>query len=350
MKKILTVIAMAFLVFSSTACTTKTYEIAMITVYDDINDGSFNQATWEGIKEYAVKNGITHQYYRPLTSSESDFLAAITQAVNAGAKIVITPGLFYGFESKFPETQFVVIDAYESSIESVEEPAENVLSIFFNENESGYLAGYSTVKDGFKDLGFIGGLPITSVKKFGIGFIAGAYQAAFEMDIEINFNAKFYTYLNTFSASEEIETLAESWYDQGVSVIHAAAGAASQSVIAAAENKKCWVIGVDIDQSKVSDYVLTSAVKGLGAATYQALSAYYENKLVAGDTWYLGAQEHAISLPIENSRFKNFKASDYNDILAKIMDNQMNVPSNKEELIIFLKSINIEHPDLINKI
>lgn len=350
MRKLSLIIAMTFLILSLTACSTKSYEIALITVYDDINDGSFNQATWEGIKEYAVKNGITHQYYQPLSSSEKDYIASITQAVKAGAKIVITPGLFYGFEEKFPETQFVILDSVENAYDESKELPSNVLTIFFRENESGFLAGYAAVKDGFDNLGFIGGMQINTVKKFGIGFIAGAYFASNELNKKITFESNHYSYVNTFSASEEVQSLAASWYDEGVSVIHAAAGGAGYSVIEAANHKRQWVIGVDSDQSKLSDQVITSAVKSIGYATYRALSAFYEKRLTSNQVWILGADENAISLPMDTSKFENFDNDAYEFIFNKIKNDEIKVPENKIELKEFLESINVVNLELVEKV
>ncbi|VEU82317.1 BMP family lipoprotein [Acholeplasma hippikon] len=337
MKKIITLSVTMFLVALMAACKTKTYEIAMITVYDSIQDGSFNQATWEGIQEYAVKNNVSHQYYQPLTNSEEDYLAAINRAVNAGAKIIITPGLYSGFETKYPHVKFVILDGLESyNKESDLKVAKNALTIYFNEHESGFLAGYAAVKDGFRNLGFIGGVALPTVKKFGIGFVAGAYYASYELNESIIFDPNHYNYLENFSASDKVVTLAESYYDAGVEIIHAAAGAASHSVIKAAENKNAWVIGVDIDQSRESSRVLTSAIKGIGAATYQALVAFYENNLSDGEVWHLGADDFAVSIPFESSRFTDFNFDDYTELYQKIIKQKIHVPSTKEELTTFL--------------
>lgn len=349
MKKIVTLFVMLILVISSSACTQKVYEIAMITVYGEIEDGSFNQATWEGIKAYAIKNDITHQYYTPESGSEKHYLSAVKKAVKNGAKIVITPGLYTGFEANYPDVKFVVLDGIDS-YNSETKNERNVLTIYFKEYESGFLAGYSAVKEGFTNLGFIGGIPLPTVKKFGIGYVAGAFYASHELNIRINFKAENYAYLDSFSENDDVVKLAENWYESGVEVIHAAAGAASHSVIKAAENKNGWVIGVDIDQSSESEHVLTSAIKGIGSATYQALSAFYDGKLEEYETWHLGAHQAAVSIPFENSRFKSFNESEYNNIYKKIIDGEIIVPYSKESLSTFLFECSRYNQEIIDKV
>src|SRR5690554_7896681 len=132
--------------------------------------------------------------------------------------------------------------------------------------------------------------------------MAGAYQAAKDMNIDITFSANHYTYLGTFGPSDEYKNQAASWYNSGVEVIHAAAGGAGSSVMAAAaEATNKWVVGVDSDQADQSSTVLTSAVKGVGQAAFDALEAYYNDNFPGGETWNLGAKEKAVGLPMERS-------------------------------------------------
>jgi|SRR5690554_214204 len=345
MKKIFALFAILFLGLVLVSCGEKTYEIAMITDTGDIDDGSFNQGTWEGIKEYATKNDKTHKYYKPNGETTADYISAIDLAVAGGAKIIITPGFYFETpifraQTKYPDVKFVLLDGEPHSGDYNIVVGDNTLSIFFKEEESGFLAGYASVKEGFKNLGYMGGIAVPAVQRFGIGYVAGAYQAAKDMNIDITFSANHYTYLGTFGPSDEYKNQAASWYNSGVEVIHAAAGGAGSSVMAAAaEATNKWVVGVDSDQADQSSTVLTSAVKGVGQAAFDALEAYYNDNFPGGETWNLGAKEKAVGLPMETSRFKTFGQEDYDAIFAKLVDGTIEVPTTANELKTYLNSI-----------
>jgi len=324
MKKVLSLIVLLVAAISLAACGGQTYEIAMITDTGDIDDGSFNQGTWEGIVEYATENNISHQYYKPSGETTSDYIAAIDLAVAGGAKIIVTPGFYFEVpifeaQTKYPDVKFVLIDGAPHAGDYNVTIASNTLSIFFNEHESAFLAGYAMVKEGYTTLGFMGGIAVPAVQRFGVGFIAGAYYAAKEMNLtDFTFAPENYEYLGSFGPSDAFKTKAGAWYDRGVQAIHAAAGGAGLSVMAAAaERTNKWVVGVDSDQSWDST-VITSALKGLGVAVQEALEDFYGDGFVGGRSVSLSAQIGAVGLPMETSRFTTFTVADYNAILAKV--------------------------------
>lgn len=346
MKKIFLVLSIFVLGLVLVACGGKTYEIAMITDTGDIDDGSFNQGTWEGIKRYAEENDVTHQYYKPAGETTDAYLAAIDLAISGGAKIVITPGFYFEepiFEAqtKYPEVKFVILDGSPHSGDFNPVVAENTLAIYFKEEQSGFLAGYATVKEGFTKLGYMGGIAVPAVQRFGIGWVAGAYLAASELELEdFAFNAQDYTYLGGFGPTDTIKNTAAAWYGRGVEVIHAAAGGAGSSVMAAAgESTNKWVVGVDSDQAGDSARVLTSAVKGVGEAAYDALELFYDEDFPGGETWNLGAKEAGVGLPMTTSRFENFSQADYTTIFDKIVAGTVDVPDTVDKLATYVADL-----------
>lgn len=230
MKKVITLVAFLVLAVVLFACGPRQYEIAMITDTGDIDDRSFNQGTWEGIVDYAKENNKTYKYYKPTAVTLDAYVAAIDLAVQGGAKIVITPGFLFEnsvhkAQSLYPDVKFILIDGsphnvvdwgtmatYDGSDVSFEVKS-NTLSIFFQEEQSGFFAGYAAVKDGMTKLGFMGGMAVPAVVRFGIGYVAGAYYAAKENNLTgFDFNPSYYEYLNTFAPSDAIVTKATSWY------------------------------------------------------------------------------------------------------------------------------------------
>jgi basic membrane protein A len=345
MKKLLFIVSALVLTFALAACGgTETYEIAMITDSGTIDDESFNQGTWEGIVEYAEENDISHKYYKPSEVSDDSYLDAIELAVEGGAKIVVTPGFLFetsihAAQTQFPDVTFILIDGYPHTGDYAPDVADNTLSIFFNEHESGFLAGYAAVKDGYRNLGFTGGMAVPAVVKFGVGFVAGAYYAANELSVDIQLSDDTYTYFGDFGPSDDFKNIALSWYTAGTEVIFSAAGGAGSSVMAAAADSDAMMIGVDIDQANQSDTVLTSAMKQLGNAVQQALESYYDDSFDGGSIIYLGVGEDGVALPMETSRFDNFTVAQYNAIYDMLVAGDVVVPADYAALETFLEGL-----------
>lgn len=331
MKKLVAVVLVLVLVLGLAACgggetveEPTTYEIAMITDVGTIDDKSFNQGTWEGVVAYAEENGITHKYYKPTEQSTDAYLAAIQLAVEGGAKVVVTPGFLfeepiYLAQELYPEVNFILIDGNPHNADYTDFRTDaNAVGIVFAEEQSGYLAGYAAVKDGFTKLGFMGGMAVPAVVRFGYGFVQGAEAAAKEMGIA-SIDLKYH-YTGGFDATPEVQTLASSWYAEGTEVIFACGGAVGFSVMSAAEAAGGKVIGVDVDQSAESDTVITSATKGLAAAVQQALGDYYAGSFPGGEALVLGADSDGVALPMESSKFATFAQADYDAVFATLAD------------------------------
>lgn len=340
MKKLFALLVAVLFVFTLSACGREEFEIAMITDAGDIDDESFNQGTWEGIVAYAEENEISHKYYKPSAVSDTAYVNAIDLAVSGGAKIVITPGFLFEkavheAQTKYPDVKFILIDGYPHAGDWTPDVADNTASVFFAEHESGFLAGYAAVKDGYTDLGFMGGMAVPAVVKFGIGYIAGAYYAAKEEGVTLSFPDNRYTYLGDFEAKAEHKNAAAAWYNAGTEIIFAAAGGAGSSVMSAASEANAMMIGVDVDQSGNSDTVLTSAMKELGIAVQQLLAAYYADEFPGGEILTKDVTEDGVGLPMETSRFTSFSAAQYLAIYTAIENGSVVVPSTYEELTAF---------------
>ena len=317
--------------------------IALITDYGTIDDGSFNQGSWEGVVAYAEARGIPHQYIQPAEVSDAAYIEAIALAIDGGAQIIVTPGFLfataiYEAQTLWPEVKFVLLDAVPDSgvvaeeaeddeaedaeeteeVEATSTVAENTVAVLYAEQESGFLAGYAAVMEGHRSLGFIGGIAVPAVVLFGTGFVEGAEYAATNLGLgegEVTVN---YAYAGTFSMSPEVQTMAASWFNDGVEVIFAAAGGAGFSVFAAAEAAGALAIGVDIDQAGASETVLTSALKELQNSVYSIISDFFDGNFPGGQTKMFDASLNGVGLPMETSRFENFTLEQYVDIFSQL--------------------------------
>ncbi|MHB1485627.1 MAG: BMP family lipoprotein [Saccharofermentanales bacterium] len=346
MKKILTLAVISlFLISSLSACkpagsdssttssavsqAANTYELALITDIGTIDDKSFNQGAWEGLEKYAKEKSITYKYYQPAEKTTDAYVAAITLAVNGGAKLVVTPGYLFEpaifkAQDMYPNVKFILLDGQpQDGTYTTFRIEANVLSIFYAEEQAGFLAGYAAVRDGMKKLGFMGGIAVPAVIRFGYGFVQGAEYAAKEMNLAKDSVEVKYNYLGGFGPDPTYQTKAASWYNQGTEVIFAAAGGAGNSVMAAAEAANKKVIGVDGDQSGESPTVITSAMKTLGTSVYNAIKEYYAGTFQGGKIIRLDAKDDGIGLVPKDSftKFTTFNKAQYDAIYAKLVNN-----------------------------
>lgn len=305
------------------------YELALITDVGTIDDKSFNQGSWEGLDRYAKDHNLTCKYYKPNEKSDEACTNAINLAVKGGAKVIVTPGFLfevpvYEAQTKYPDIKFIIIDAAPKSGDDVKIES-NVLSIFYAEEQAGYLAGYAAVTEGYTQLGFMGGIAVPAVIRYGYGYIQGADAAAKDMGLEKGSVSVKYTYVGNFDASPENNAKAAAWYNEGTQCIFACGGGVGNSVMKAAEAAGKVVIGVDVDQSSESDTVITSAMKNLGDSVYDAVASYYDGNFEGGKSEILSAKENGIMLPMKTSKFKVFNQAKYDELYGKLKDGTIKI-------------------------
>lgn len=322
-------------------------DIALITDVGDVDDSNYNEAAWKGVEAYGDENDIPYDYFRPHEESDSAYINKIETAIYKGAEIIITPGsLFersvYEMQNKHPDVTFVLLDGNPRNEMGNIAVEDNTVSVFYAEEQAGFLAGYATVKDGHTDLGFMGGLAIPGVVHYGIGYIAGAYYAAEEDSLELSFTDDRFTYLETFVPDDNVLSQAESWFNDGTEVIFSASKGADSAVMSAAENYDSWVIVEDVDQSSRSTSVLTSATKHLSNSVYLMLERYYSNDFPGGETLRLDASDNGVALPMDTSRFDTFDSSDYDTIYTALKDGDIVVPSTYEALTTFFETHDLD--------
>ena len=322
-------------------------KVAMVTDYGDITDQSFNQTTYEACKAFADANSIDFTYYKPEGDSTADRVGMIDKAVADGYEVLVLPGYAFAeaiVESAetYPEVKFVALDVSEYDLctaagtDTYE--SENVYSAVYQEELSGYMAGVAAVKMGFKKLGFLGGMAVPAVIRYGYGFVAGANDAAKEMgltDVEIN-----YAYGNQFYGDADITAAMDTWYKNGTEAVFACGGGIYTSAAEAAAKENGKVIGVDVDQKGLIDsqygdgMTITSAMKGLGATVNTLLSAIKDGRwdeykgqvqtlgLVSGDDPAL----NYVQLPEETTAWNDgFTQDDYKALVKSMYDGTVKV-------------------------
>jgi len=307
------------------------YDLALITDLGTIDDKSFNQGAWEGLQQYATEKNITHKYYQPTEQSDDAYINGIDLAVKGGAKLIVTPGFLFEVpvfkaQDQFPDVKFVLIDGNPHNTDySVFKTAANAVGITYAEEQAGFLAGYAAVKDGMTKLGFMGGMAVPAVIRYGYGYLQGAEYAGKEMGLAAGAVTVNYHYTGDFKASPEVQTMSASWYNDGIEVIFGCGGAVGNSVMAAAEQANKKVIGVDVDQSSQSPTVITSAMKGLRVSVYDCIKDFYDNKFPGGQNLIFSAKNNGVALAMDTAKFTKFTKADYDAIFAKLASDSITI-------------------------
>ena len=319
------------------------FSVAMITDYGDITDQSFNQTTYEACKAYCDANGVQFNYYKPAGDSTAERVAMVEKAVDEGYTVIVMPGFAFAetiteVADEYSDITFVALDVSAGDLGDYTLPS-NVYCAVYQEELCGYMAGYAAVKLGYTHLGFLGGMAVPAVVRFGYGYVQGVDAAATELGVDATVE---YAYGNQFFGDPDITAYVDNWYQTlGVEVVFACGGGICTSVgEAAAKVDGAKVIGVDVDQSGNldSDYgdgiTLTSAMKGLAPTVQHMLSE------IAAGNWdnYGGKVEtlglvsgedpevNYVQIPMGTTQFGDgFTQDDYKALVKDMFDGKVTV-------------------------
>ena len=329
---------------SDNAGSTDGYELALVIDVGTIDDKSFNQGSWEGVQKYGDENGIAYKYYKSAEATTDSFQETIELAIEGGAKVIVCPGyLFeepiYNMQTAHPDVKFILIDGEPHDADYNYETADNTMAVLYQEDQAGFLAGYAAVKDGYTKLGFMGGMALPAVIRYGYGYLAGADYAAKELGVDVDVT---YTYTGSFEATPEAQSMATGWYQAGTEVIFACGGSVGNSVMAAAEaSDNAKVIGVDVDQSSESDTVITSAMKMLSNSVYDAIKAAYDGSFPGGKTTVFDAANDGVGIAMDTAKFNTFSQADYDEVFAKLVAGEITIDNDVEKEVSDLELSNV---------
>ena len=341
MKKLLALVLALVLALSVMAVASADgLRVAMITDYGDITDQSFNQTTYEAAKAFCEANTIDFQYYKPASDSDEDRISSIEKAIDDGYTAIIMPGYAFGpaiqaVAPEYSDINFIALDVSEGDIGDLASavPA-NLYCAVYQEELCGYMAGYAAVKLGYTKLGFLGGMAVPAVVRYGYGFVQGADAAAAELnktDVQIN-----YVYGNQFYGDSDITAYMDTWYSNGTEVVFACGGGIFTSAGEAASKAGQKVIGVDVDQAATIDglygegITVTSAMKGLAATVNSQLTALKDGTFAGGKVENLGlvSEDSALNYVqiAPSTQFgEGFTQEDYAALVAKMFAGEVTV-------------------------
>jgi basic membrane protein A len=263
---------------SETPTTEKKIKVGLVTDIGGLNDRSFNQLANEGLKRAQSELGVETQV---LTSkSNADYVPNLSSLAQKKFDVVVAVGFLMAeatdtVAAKFPDTKFAIIDVDATSMKS---KPTNVLGLLFAEQQSGYLAGYLaglyTKDQGGKLISAVGGQEIPPVQKYIAGYQKGAEDAA---GIKTVFG-----YSQDFVDQAKCKELALNHIAEGAKVVFQVAGQCGLGALDAAKEKGAQGVGVDADQGYLGDYIITSAIKKVDVAVFDAIKAAQDGSFEGG--------------------------------------------------------------------
>jgi len=317
--------------------------VAMITDYGDITDESFNQASYEGAKEWCEANKVDFTYYKPAGDSTAERVAMIEKAIEDGYNTILMPGYAFGEAiaetAEFnPEVKFIALDVSAGDLGDGYVMPENLYCAVYAEEIAGFLAGAAAVSLGYTKLGFLGGMAVPAVVRYGYGFVQGAeFFSSIGEGKEVSIK---YAYGNQFFGDADITAAMDTWYADGTEVVFACGGGIYTSAAEAAAKVDGKVIGVDVDQSAIIDkaygegMTITSAMKGLAATVKATLTeladgnwANYGGKVdTLGLVSATDVEANFVQLPIATTQFGDaFTKDDYVSIVGQIFNGTIEI-------------------------
>lgn len=321
----------------------KALRVGMVTDAGTIDDKSFNQGTWEGIKRAGAEFGLDVKYLKPAGTTEADYLKEMGNLYDAGYKFIVCPGYkfetaVYEAQDKWPDAKFVILDGEPHTADYATYRIEkNVVALYWAEQESGFLAGVAaSLQMKEAEFGFVGGMEIPAVQKFNWGWQQGIKYANENYGTKILLKQENDLYQGSFDNVAAGQQLAASMYDKGVKVIFAAAGGVGVGVINEAKSRASagqdvWVVGVDVDQyaegllPSGKSIILTSAMKYLDRASYDMIIDEMNGTFPGGQILRLNATNNGIGIPVDNPNLSADVQAEVAKIYEKIKSGEIKV-------------------------
>jgi basic membrane protein A len=305
------------------------FSAGLVTDTGGLNDESFNQSAWEGLKRAQKDFGVDIKALE--SKSDDDYIPNLTKFAREGRNITWAIG--YKFDkaipdiaNQFPKQQFAIVDSDLGG-----KIPKNVTAVTFKEEEGSFLVGViAGLTTKTNKVGFIGGVTSPLIKKFEVGYTAGVKAVNPKAQVAV-------AYAESFNDAVKGRSLAQNMYNNGADVIYHAAGGTGKGLfdeVKTREKGKFWAIGVDRDQSNLApDQTLTSMIKRVDVAVYNVTKDLKDGKLKSGQHIVMGLKENGIALANKHvSPDVEKKVEEYKQ---KIISGQIKVPSTPEELANF---------------
>lgn len=321
------------------------YSVAMVTDVGGVDDKSFNQSAWEGLKAWGEPLGLSqgNGFDYAQSNAPEDYVPNISRLVRDEYDLVFGIGFELAEDienaaKENPDTYFGLVD------EVIE--ADNAVSITFKEHQGSFLVGVAAaLKTKTNKLGFVGGIDSPLINKFEVGFVAGAKSVNPDIEVDIQ-------YAESFGDAARGKMIASDMYNNDIDIIYHASGGTGNGVFNEAKDLKnadpdreLWVIGVDRDQhdeGEIGDHnvTLTSMVKRVDVAVTDVTTNAMNGDFPGGEQLEFGLEDDAITVATTNEDAMTDEIiSKVEEWEEKIRNSEIDVPSTRDELDSFVDSL-----------
>jgi basic membrane protein A and related proteins len=290
----------------------KKIKVGLVTDVGGLNDRSFNQLANEGLERAKSELGIEGRVL--VSKQNSDYVPNLSSLAQQKFDLVIGVGFLMGdamntVASKFPQTNFVIIDFSSSQLKN---KPTNVSGALFKEQEAGYLVGYMAglyLKDnGGGTAGSVGGQKIPPVDHYIAGYQKGVKDANPDAKVENGYSQKF-------DDPAPCKEIALNQIAEGAKVVFQVAGGCGLGALDAAKEKGVQGIGVDADQAYLGDQIMTSALKKVDVAVYNEIKAVQDGSFKGGADVIFDIKSGGVGIGKTNS-----EGSKYADQVKEVQD------------------------------
>jgi basic membrane protein A len=296
-------------------------KIGLVTDIGGLNDRGFNHLSYVGLQRAQRVLGVHTTVYQ--AKSTQDYVPNLSTFARQGYDLTIGVGFTEAdaiatAAKSFPNSHFAIVD-----VDQTTEPGKpkNLLGLLFKEQETGYLVGYlagleEKRRPGPDVIGSVGGQKQPPVDRFIAGYQAGA-KAADPGIKTLN------GYSQDFSDQAKCKQIALNQIEQGAGVIFQVAGGCGLGALDAAKEKHVWGIGVDADQSFLGPHILTSAVKRVDTAVFDAIKLAVDGKFKGGNIVF-GLKDNGVDIGKISGEVPQSEIAKINQIRADIISGKIN--------------------------
>jgi basic membrane protein A and related proteins len=309
---------------SSSASSTagKKIKVGLVTDIGGLNDRSFNQLANQGLQNAVKQLGVQGRVL--ISKQNSDYIPNLTTLAQQKYDLIIGNGFLMAdavaaVAKKFPQQKFAIIDFSAADLKGKPTNAEGLL---FKEQEAGYLVGYLAAlyaKDnGGGSLGSVGGQKIPPVDHYIAGYQAGAKKA----DPSVK---TLNGYSQSFTDQAKCKEIALDQIAKGAKVVFQVAGSCGLGAIDAAKEKSMQAIGVDADQAYLGPQIITSALKKVDVAVFNAIKSVQDNTYKGGSDVVNSVQNDGVGIGKISSAGAKYDAQ-VKEIQTQIKDGSITPP------------------------
>jgi basic membrane protein A and related proteins len=310
---------------TATAAPTRGERIGLVTDVGRLNDRSFNQLAYQGLRRAQSRLGIVGRVFE--SRAPSDYTPNLTASAQAGNQLTVAVGFLLAGDlnsvaQRFPQRNFAIIDFAQQDLEN---KPRNVRGLLFRSEQAGCLVAYAAVRQLQREgrrvsLSAVGGIKLPSVDSFIAGYRFCARRAFRRAVVRVG-------YSQSFTDAAKCKEVALNHISRGANVVFQVAGGCGLGALSAAQERRKWGIGVDADQAYLGRHMLTSAVKRVDESVYQSIQAIQRGTFRGGTNATFSLRNNGVGYGKLSSRVSRPIRAELERVKRQIVSGRIRVPA-----------------------